>query len=1499
MATLIDSAATAGAQSAASTGPLSPPPPAAVPVAIVGMAALLPGAPDLDTYWRNILGGVDAITDVPANRWDAEFYDPSSSADRADRVYCRRGGFVDEFASVDPLRFGIMPDSIPGAEPDQLIALRVAAEAIEDAGGRDALPDADRVGVVLGRGGYLTPGLVRLDQRVRTANQLLRTLRELIPELPADRVEQVRCAFTEALGPNRPEAAIGLVPNLAASRIANRLDVRGPAYTVDAACASSLVAVDQAVAELASGRCDMMLAGGVHHCHDITLWSVFSQLGALSRNESIRPFHRAADGVLIGEGTGVVVLKRLDDAVADGDRIYAVIRGTGVASDGRAASLFNPEPAGQVRAVRRAWEAAGLDPRAADALGLLEAHGTATPAGDTAELATLAEVFGPRQGEDAAVPLGSVKSMIGHTMPAAGIASLIKAALAIHHSVLPPTLHCDDPHPDLKATRFEPLAEARPWTTSGSAPRRAGVNAFGFGGINAHVVLEQAPGSSVDPEAGGERIIRLAAASPAELLGLLDRGETQSPDPTAPCRIAIADPTPKKLTLARRILTNGKAWRGRSDIWFSPNPLLTDTNIQRRIAFVFPGLEAEFTPRVDDVAAKHGVTLNSHDASTGVGAHGVGVVEVGRLLARALNEMGVQPGAVAGHSVGEWTAMINAGLYSGPAVDRFLDEFDPDSLRVPGLVFGAIGAGVDRVLPLLGQEPFAGVELSHDNAPNQCIVCGPEDEIDGLMRHLRKRNILCQALPFRSGFHTPMLEPYLGPITEAADRFELHAPSVPVWSATIAAPFPQDAAQVRDLFVRHLVEPVRFRQMIENMYENGFRVFVQTGTGALATVIGDVLSGREHLAIAANSPQRSGLEQLARVAAALWVEGLESPSDQTTRQPARRSGLPMELDLGGALITLGDRAPKLALGAPGASALDTLAATQQPVAAELAALLRETAESATAVLAARGDQSGQGDRSRPRTNGPVRLRVDIDSMPYLIDHCFFAQRADWPDISDLFPVVPATTVIQHMMDAAESPLPGQRAVAVLGARFDRWTAVIPSHTVEISTTPDAGVPGRVKVGFGGYARSTVELAAAYPAPPAAWPVDSASERPAHITADQLYADRWMFHGPRFRALTELTALGDQHVRGVITAPEAPGALLDNVGQLLGYWIMSTHEHRTVVFPVGMRRITFYGPPPTPGTKLTCHIRIRTIDEVQLIADAQLAIDGTVWADFEGWTDRRFGSHPDTRAVERSPGTATLAHRQPGGWVAVFDRWSDPASRDLRMRSYLGGDERQAYEAQSPRVRGQWLLGRVAAKDAVRRALWDDGAVEGPFYPAQIRVRNEPTGRPYLEGMHGTELAPYDVSIAHSGEVGVALIGPGRTSGGTGVGIDVEQVLSREQSAFDFAFTAGERELLRTLGGDGPLWFARFWVAKEAAAKAEGTGLRGNPKAFAVVHAALAEDADAAELTVRTSSTRHHVRTVALANPEDLPERHYQVGWTVDGAAVDAATDTEPEETHRT
>ncbi|CCH31866.1 beta-ketoacyl synthase N-terminal-like domain-containing protein [Actinosynnema sp. NPDC047251] len=1395
---------------------------AVTPVAIVGMAVLFPGAPDLDSFWRNISGGVDAITDVPADRWDDEFHDPAQR--RADRVYTRRGGFVE--ASVDVAAFGVMPASVPGTEPDQLIALQVAADAVADAGGDTALPaDRRRAGVILGRGGYLTPGLVRLDQRVRSANQVVRTLRELVPELDDERLERVRAAFAAQLGPEAPESAIGLVPNLAASRVANRLDLRGPAYTVDAACASSLVAVDHAVRELDSGRCDVVLAGGVHHCHDITLWSVFSQLGALSRSGRIRPFHRDADGVLIGEGTGVVVLKRLADAERDGDRVYAVIAGTGVAGDGRSASLLNPDPGGQANAVRQAWTAAGLDPRAPDALGLLEAHGTATPAGDAAELRTLAEVFGPATGPRAA--LGSVKSMIGHTMPAAGVAGLVKAALAVHHGVLPPTLHCDDPHPALAGTRFSTPDRARPWDRPDSgAPRRAGVNAFGFGGINAHVVLTE-PATRTAPVVVREptRVLRLAAATTADLLAALTdspQGLDERADVREPVRLGVVDPTPRKLALARKAVAKGVPWRGRGDVWFSPEPL------GGRTAFLFPGLEAEFEPEVADVAARFGLPWSGGQVRVGdVGRHGAAVFQVGRLLDAALRRLGVRPDAVAGHSVGEWTAMAAGGIHAADEVDAFLAAFDPESLHVPGLAFAVIGTSAEKVTAVLAEHP--NVVLSHDNAPNQAMVCGPEPEVDEVVRRFRAEAVIARVLPFRSGFHTPMLAPYLDPIRDAAQRYGLHRPTTPVWSATTAAPFPADPAGVRALFVRHLLEPVRFRPLVRALHAAGFRTFVQLGAGQLGSLVGDTLAGEEHLVVSAHG----GLAQLRRVVTALWVHG--RPADAGPLLPPRRSTR-TRLDLGSALVSLPAAERIVLTSAPDASTWPA----DDPVAAELSALLRDTAGLAADLITARTTAPTTAPTTARTTvpsrqappplvpaqappDAPQVLRVGLEEFPYLRDHCFFRQRPGWPDAADSWPVVPATTVIAHLTAIAERTAPGTRATAVHDVRLTKWITATPGADIPVTTVHRS--PTEVEVGLTGFSQAVVTLAGRYPPAPPPWPVDE-PERTPDLPARGLYDERWMFHGPLFQGVTELTAIGDRHVRGTLAALPTPGALLDNVGQLLGYWVMAVLPDRTTVFPVRLDRIAFHGPQPAAHHELHCHVKITAVTDATVTADVQLHHEGRVWAEITGWTDRRFDTDAGIRAVDRFPGSHTLSTPHDEGWAVVHERWPDLATRELVMRNMLGGAERTAYDTCPPNVKRRWLLGRIAAKDAARALLWREGA--GEVYPAEIAVDDPPR----LRGVHGRDVSGVLVDLAHCAEVGVAIARRGPC------GIDVRE------AAPD----------------------ARHDAALAAVAKLAGAPGR-----------VVADDGD--RLRVAAGGREHTVGVRALANPPGLPAREYVVAWT--------------------
>lgn len=1567
------------------------------PVAIIGMGALFPGATDLSSYRDNLFAGRTAITDAPAGRWDTRFHvaGAAGEAPRADHIYTRRGGFLDDTVDVDVIRHGIMPSSVQGAEPDQLIALHVSAEALADAGGLPEGIDRARVGVILGRGGYMTPGMVRLDQRVRTAGQLVETLSELVPSLDDETAERIRAAFAEQLGPEQPDAAIGLVPNLAASRVANRLDLRGAAYTVDAACASSLVAIDHAVRELESGRLDLVLAGGVHHAHDITLWSVFAQLRALSPSGLSRPFDAASDGILVGEGTGVVALKRLTDARRDGDRVYAVIRGTGVASDGRTASLMNPDPGGQTRAVRDAWARAGLDPRSDDGPRLVEAHGTGTPAGDTAELTTVAEVFGGPGGASGVI--GSVKSMIGHAMPAAGAAGIIKAALAVYHGVLPPTCGVTEPHPALASTRFRTIAEAEEWAERG--PRRAGVNAFGFGGINAHVVLEQAPDTPAVPIMVGGRtfdadrakaaasspssdvptlpglpLLLLAADTAEELAAMLDEADetliaaassTGSPASwpgTGPVRLAIADPTPKRLTLARRIVSRGTAWTGRSDVWYRPAPLVDGTRGAPELVFCFPGLEAEFAAHIDDVVrclglpAPEGLVHLSGGDTRDLSSHGASVLQVSRVLARALERVGVHPDAVAGHSLGEWSAMVVGGIFSDADVDAFLDTVDPESLVVDGLAFGVIGASADVVAADVAGR--SDVVLSHDNAPHQVMVCGTSRAVDEMVESMRASGYVSRTLPFGSGFHSPFFEPYLPRVVAASSGFGVSPAAVPVWSATTVAPFPADEDGILEIFRRHLLEPVRFRELVETLHERGARIFVQLGPGQLGTLVADTLSGRDHLVVAANTAHRSGLDQLRCVLAALWSAGRDVDlrvlgfAPQPTAARVERHVAPAErsrtvLDLTSALVHLPDLVRdelSTALSAvftPASPSIPASAAATSPAAgptdrvalmraadglgsavvAELRAYLDSTDELVSSVLAgavARAGSTAHTTRaaaplpssSPPPPPAPTPLaafsrdvEVSLRAMPYLADHCFFPQPDDWPDIADRFPVVPGTTIVQLLADAAAAST-GRTVAAVHDVELRRWVDASEPHTVRLEAEP-AGTD-RLSLRFGSSSRLTAQLADTYtpgPAPWATpWDADGASANavettPPNDAGERLYTDRWMFHGPRYQGVRHIDGVGPMHVRGRFVVPTAPGSLLDNVGQLLGYWLLVSHTHRTVVFPVGMRSIRFHGPHPEPGSEVSCTIRITTLSDALLVADAQLTVDGDgtprVWASIEGWTDRRFDNHPETRAVEIAPDRNALSEKRPGDWVVVFERWPDLASRDLIMRNHLARLERAAHEASPPRGRRERLLGRIAVKDAVRHLTWDERPGSSVF-PSEIEVVNADTGRPLVRSPHGRTRPgraweAYDVSLAHRHEAAVAIARPATTGGrdGTaverlGVGIDIETIEERPESTRHAACDAEERALLDVLERSGAapvVSFTRFWSAKEAVAKALGTGLGGDPRRFRVVEAAP-EDADGTVvLTVDVDDRRFLVPSVVVANPPDLPDRRYVVAWT--------------------
>jgi acyl transferase domain-containing protein/NAD(P)H-dependent flavin oxidoreductase YrpB (nitropropane dioxygenase family)/NAD(P)-dependent dehydrogenase (short-subunit alcohol dehydrogenase family) len=475
-------------------------------VAIIGMSCLLPGAQNLRGYWDNIVDGVDAIREVPEARWAlSDYYDPDRAA--RDKVYSRWGGFLDE-VPFDPMRYGIPPRALASIEPAQLLTLEAARAALADAGladervvgsrARDAgrIDYRERTSVVLGAGG----GIADLGQRYAIRSGLPLVLEDL-DRTVYDRLPE----WTE-------DSFAGILLNVLAGRVANRFDFGGVNFTVDAACASSLAAIHLGARELVDGTSDLVLAGGVDTVQNPFGYLCFAKTHALSPTGKCRAFDESADGIVISEGVVILVLKRLTDAERHGDRIYAVLKSIAGASDGRTNGITAPNPAGQVRALRLAYAQAGISPAT---VGLIEAHGTGTVAGDRAEMESLHAVFGEAGADPDSCAIGSVKSMIGHTKCAAGAAGLAKAALALHHKVLPPTLHVRRPNEQLRpGSPFYVNSRTRPWFAPHHGTRRAAVSAFGFGGINFHAVLEEHRPLSAGVPAGTPARSRL----PAELL---------------------------------------------------------------------------------------------------------------------------------------------------------------------------------------------------------------------------------------------------------------------------------------------------------------------------------------------------------------------------------------------------------------------------------------------------------------------------------------------------------------------------------------------------------------------------------------------------------------------------------------------------------------------------------------------------------------------------------------------------------------------------------------------------------------------------------------------------------------------------------------------------------------------------------------------------------------------------------------------------------------------
>jgi polyketide-type polyunsaturated fatty acid synthase PfaA len=890
-------------------------------IAVVGVSALFPGSTDLGGFWKDILAGTDLIQEVPPTHWLVEdYYDPDPSA--IDKTYSKRGAFLGD-VDFDTLEYALPPLNLPATDPSQLLALIVANQVLHDAAsGQFRQMDRDRISVILGT---WTASLVS-DMASRLQRPIwAKALRE--SGLPESEIDAICERISASYVPWQENTFPGLLGNVVAGRIANRLNLGGTNCVVDAACASSLSALSMSIMELATGKSDMVITGGVDAMNNIFAYMCFSKTPALSPTGDCRPFSDAADGTILGEGVGMVALKRLADAERDGDKIYAVIKGVGTSSDGNAKSIYAPVAEGQAKALRRAYKEAGYSPQTVE---LIEAHGTGTKAGDVSEFEGLKLAF--MQQETVSAPwcaLGSVKSQIGHTKGAAGAAGLIKAVMALHHKVLPPTIKVERPNPKLgiETSPFYLNTTARPWIRDGLHPRRASVSSFGFGGTNFHVTLEEYYG----PGKGAKKV----RSSPTELLlfsaDLLEELKSECRkaaelSPSGKIWVAAARQSQKNFDPGKR-LRLAVISAGGSDLSTKLHKAVTlmDTNSSFSIegvhfvtgipsygciAFLFPGQGSQYVNMGADLAmgfdqarlawdrsanisftgtetklhqvvypiarftdeerkAQSNVLLQTEWAQPALGTASLAALGV-------LQAVGLKADVVGGHSFGELTALCAAGVIDETAlieIARTRGELMAQAATIPGSMSAVFGdkASVTELI----RTNDLDVVIANYNSPEQLVVSGRTGEVKRLELYLEEKNIQYRRLNVATAFHSSVVESSVAPFLESLRKYTFKNPDTKIYSNMTGERFSSDSEVIRETIAQQIAKPVLFEQQLQSMYEDGVRTFIEVGPGGVLTgLVEQSFKDRQITAVCMDRKGQHGVTMLWNALGKLAAAGL-------------------------------------------------------------------------------------------------------------------------------------------------------------------------------------------------------------------------------------------------------------------------------------------------------------------------------------------------------------------------------------------------------------------------------------------------------------------------------------------------------------------------------------------------------------------------------------------------------------------------------------------------